>query len=873
MRSGRRRATLWQALGGAALAAILTAGGTAPAVADAPKQVPDVVGLQGDVDDTGHTGYLGPASFLAEGDAVSGWTSMMSGAYTGRVAYFSGTAGSQDWTVSVHPGLSVGTHPTSRFGDDTTPGVDSVALDVDGAGRGCNIITGSMNVRQAEWAEDGTPLAFAADFSVRCEGRTPATRGIVRYHSTVPWHMAASPGAGGVTTVVNSSDRITFPVTAYGVEPTVFGKASLVAEVRRGHPSWSLGEDTCSGRTLAPGQSCSVSVTFAPLEYDTGDFAAVQLPDGNTDPTGKTSSLAIQATGTAKQLTGQPVHVYAYGQSRSAVVTWSAPDQYPSGWTYNSSGSWRVYRVQGSTRTLVATTDGLRTFRAVVTGLTPGDEATFEVSGPWGAPMSLPVAATVPTRELVWAGDDVRGALDRTSITPSGMTHKFGAPAPYLRDLAVSATGNRYAGVFGEGGFTVGGEDYSSIALGDLTTGGSLPTPAALLQSDAWISDRAPVFSPDGKRLVFSRGATGDDPARTLKSLDLATGTLTAVDGGAKADDPAFTPDGKALIATDLSVTPSRLVRIDLVNGARRVLAGSGGASRPSVSPDGGTIAFAAQGGLWKVPVAGGTAAAVTGTAGALATDPAWSYDGSRLYFASGAAIKAVPAAGGAAVTVAETGSTESDAVAPTEIYSPLPSVATTLTMSVSKSTVAYGTAVTVSGTLGRGGSVVAGQTVALQFQAAGTTTWKSVASRTTGTSGTVSASVKPTGRGHFRLAYAGRTGTDTAAPLRSAVSASRFVQVNAVVTAKASTTSIRLGSTVKVTGKAVPAETGTRVSLQRWNGTAWVTVGSARQNSTGAVSLSVKPTARGSYSYRLFKNATTRIGAAASPTLRIRVR
>jgi hypothetical protein len=64
------------------------------------------------------------------------------------------------------------------FNGPTEPG-----LNVSGAGRGCNSLTGRFEVFEAEFGPDGTPLVFSADFEQHCEGGAPALFGSVRYRA------------------------------------------------------------------------------------------------------------------------------------------------------------------------------------------------------------------------------------------------------------------------------------------------------------------------------------------------------------------------------------------------------------------------------------------------------------------------------------------------------------------------------------------------------------------------------------------------------------------------------------------------------------------------------------------------------------------
>jgi hypothetical protein len=64
------------------------------------------------------------------------------------------------------------------FQDPSNPG-----LSVDGAGRGCNTLTGRFVVSKANYDPSGNVKHFAADFEQHCEGGSPALFGSLRYKS------------------------------------------------------------------------------------------------------------------------------------------------------------------------------------------------------------------------------------------------------------------------------------------------------------------------------------------------------------------------------------------------------------------------------------------------------------------------------------------------------------------------------------------------------------------------------------------------------------------------------------------------------------------------------------------------------------------
>jgi hypothetical protein len=62
----------------------------------------------------------------------------------------------------------------------------SPGLSVSGEGRGCNTLTGRLEVLEVEYGAGGEVLRFAATFEQHCEGAAPALLGSILFNSTLP---------------------------------------------------------------------------------------------------------------------------------------------------------------------------------------------------------------------------------------------------------------------------------------------------------------------------------------------------------------------------------------------------------------------------------------------------------------------------------------------------------------------------------------------------------------------------------------------------------------------------------------------------------------------------------------------------------------
>jgi type VII secretion-associated serine protease mycosin len=188
--------------------------------------------------------------------------------------------------------------------------------------------------------------------------------------------------------------------------------------------------------------------------------------------------------------------------------------------------------------------------------------------------------------------------------------------------------------------------------------------------------------------------------------------------------------------------------------------------------------------------------------------------------------------------------------------------VGTALAVSSSTTAVTYGGAVTVTGRLVRPdtGAAVAGAPVQLYGRRKGTSTWQLLGTATSSSTGFLSFGHKPSWSLDYLWRYDGSTAYLWAA------SAPRLVQVRPVVTATLSKTSFPLGGSVTLSGSVAPNHAGQVVYLQRLASGRWTNVASRVLSSTSAYKATLKPSARGTYTYRVYKPADSDHLAAVSP-------
>jgi Tol biopolymer transport system component len=153
--------------------------------------------------------------------------------------------------------------------------------------------------------------------------------------------------------------------------------------------------------------------------------------------------------------------------------------------------------------------------------------------------------------------------------------------------------------------------------------------------------DSFPAFSADGKRVVFARTLTA--PRRIhIYSVPLAGGEPTQLSTGPEDTEPVFTPNGKRILFTGKSKKANGASDIFSMspqgNEVRLVVGGPGHQREADVSPNGRIIAFNSESNLYTARIDGSHTARITRNRGGCFDSscfhyPSFSPDGTHLAF------------------------------------------------------------------------------------------------------------------------------------------------------------------------------------------------------------------------------------------------
>ncbi len=148
------------------------------------------------------------------------------------------------------------------------------------------------------------------------------------------------------------------------------------------------------------------------------------------------------------------------------------------------------------------------------------------------------------------------------------------------REPAVSPSGRRVAYVVNRRGTT-------HLELAELTPEGQVESVRRLVTSARYEQIYTPSFSPDGRLVAYSGWSKGG--FRDIHVVDAVTGTNQRITTDRALDQqPIFSPDGRYLLFSSDRTGISNIYALDRVDGALHQITNVvGGAYMPEVSPDG----------------------------------------------------------------------------------------------------------------------------------------------------------------------------------------------------------------------------------------------------------------------------------------------
>jgi serine protease len=186
----------------------------------------------------------------------------------------------------------------------------------------------------------------------------------------------------------------------------------------------------------------------------------------------------------------------------------------------------------------------------------------------------------------------------------------------------------------------------------------------------------------------------------------------------------------------------------------------------------------------------------------------------------------------------------------------------TATTLTANKSILDYGGTVTLAGKVTRidDHTALGGVPISLYGRNKNSTVWREITRRTTAADGSYSVAYNPTVSTIFAWGYNG------SADLLGSRSGNLTVEVRPTITSNVSPTTIKLGASTNFYGYVRPQHAGYPIYLQRLSGSTWTTITSTKLNTTGNYAFGIKPTAKGTYTYRAVFQADADHATAVSP-------
>lgn len=158
-----------------------------------------------------------------------------------------------------------------------------------------------------------------------------------------------------------------------------------------------------------------------------------------------------------------------------------------------------------------------------------------------------------------------------------------------------------------------------------------------LTENETW--DKEPVWSPDGQKIAFVSGRTGNSEIFTMNPD--GTGITQITDNPLSDGGVSWSPDGSKIVYESIRHTYISIFILDLDDGSEIRFRGEVGTLEPSWSPDGKMIAFVGitqdgNTGIFIESLDSGTVWFLVSHGHLGVSDPRWSPDGKMIAFSAG---------------------------------------------------------------------------------------------------------------------------------------------------------------------------------------------------------------------------------------------
>ena len=478
--------------------------------------------------------------------------------------------GGEDLQLTVNQGKALGLGNLA-----VGPSGDLSATLTSGSNGGCTSVSGSVNV--TEFGTDsstGLINVFAASYGLFCiDDNNAIITGELRWNSTQGYDAVATAPRNwdfGYQLVGGSDIAKKFSFVNQGANPVTYAGATLVSPTGSTSTWFAITGNTCSGKTIAPGTSCTVTVTPRPK--------AVSASTSTYDETTATLELATTTTAVPTRL----VALSVIGSDRPAVVAMAGPQRVSLSWgtlpamqesqvtgvnIYRGASPSTLTYFRHVSSSYSSTTDTSVTaghsyyyaFKPTITGAT-GDLTPVIAARPWpkyqaGMYHRLSVPVRFVSQHRVVAGhpytlyiDGHHGvpgshvaavALNLTALHPSASTsvtaYPYGTSKPAQPDLVLRS-----------------GVTRSNFAIVKVGTGGRIRIATAHGSTPVTV-DVTGYYSAAGLSTTYGTGGASQTFSQQVTVLDTKADGLGALPYGYYANvpvifDPTFAPHVTSLM-------------------------------------------------------------------------------------------------------------------------------------------------------------------------------------------------------------------------------------------------------------------------------------------------------------------------------------